>query len=67
MDWYEQRDPISFPAVEEGFGQFLDTLVQECSHDPYESEDPSVVKKKNHALLQIKSQREASMPSKKLA
>ena len=46
MDWYEQRDPISFQAVEEGFGLFLDTLALECSHDPYESEVSSEVQRK---------------------
>ena len=49
MDWYEQRDPISFPAAEDGFGQFLDTLVHECSHDPYEPEDPLTSTRKEQA------------------
>ena len=33
MQWYDQRDPISDPKAEDGFGHFLNTIATEAASD----------------------------------
>ena len=37
--WYNQREPICFAQAEDGFGQFLDTLIKECDTNPFQPQE----------------------------